>query len=238
MTAPAIDFVHVNKRYGSAEALRDVSFRVDAGECFGLAGVNGAGKTTLLKCLLDFCELGSGAIEILGVPHVEARARGALAYLPERFNPPFYLTGMDFLRYTMRLHGVEYDGHNVARTLESLDLAFPMLSKPARLLSKGMTQKLGLAACLLSGKRLYILDEPMSGLDPRARALAKEHLKRLQGEGCTLFLTSHALSDIAQLCSRMAILHDGQLRFAGTPDTLCRSYGEADVEQAFLRCIG
>jgi ABC-2 type transport system ATP-binding protein len=238
MTSHALDFVHVSKRFGPAEALRDVSFHIDAGECFGLAGVNGAGKTTLLKCLLDFCELTSGAIEIFGVPNVESRARGPLAYLPERFNPPFYLTGVDFLKYMSRLHGAEFDGHAVARVLESLDLAYTALSKPTRVLSKGMTQKLGLAACLLSGKRLYILDEPMSGLDPRARALAKEHLKRLQAEGCTLLLTSHALSDIAQLCGRMAIIHDGQLRFAGTPDTLCRSYGEADVEQAFLRCIG
>jgi ABC-2 type transport system ATP-binding protein len=238
MTAPAIDFVHVNKRYGATDALRDVSFRVETGECFGLAGVNGAGKTTLLKCLLDFCELGSGAIDIFGTPHNEARSRGPVAYLPERFNPPFYLTGIDFLKYTAKLHGVSYDPDAVARTLESLDLAFTVLSKPARVLSKGMTQKLGLAACLLSGKRLYIFDEPMSGLDPRARALTKEHVRRLQSEGCTLFLTSHALSDIAQLCNRMAVLHDGQLRFAGTPDTLCRSYGETDVEQAFLRCIG
>lgn len=238
MTDTAIDFVHVTKRFGRAVALGDVSLRVEAGECFALAGVNGAGKTTLIKCLLDFCELSEGAVEIFGVPHVEARARAPVAFLPERFVPPHYLTGRDFLAYALRLHGVEYEPARVAHVLESLDLAHAALSKPVRHLSKGMTQKLGLACCLLSGKRLYILDEPMSGLDPRARAMAKQSLERSRQNGCTLFLTSHALADIDELCDRMAILHDGQVRFAGTPQTLRRAYATDDLEQAFLRCIG
>jgi ABC-2 type transport system ATP-binding protein len=101
-----------------------------------------------------------------------------------------------------------------------------------------MTQKLGLAACLLSGKDLLVLDEPMSGLDPKARALFKQELRGLRAAGRTLLLTSHALADIEELCDRMAILHQGQLRFAGTPAELREAFGTPDLEQAFLKCLG
>jgi ABC-2 type transport system ATP-binding protein len=237
MSVAALGFSHLTKRYGAASALADVSFRVEPGECFALAGVNGAGKTTLIKCLLDFCEFDAGSIEILGVPHSETRSRQAIVFLPERFTPPFYLTGRNFLAYMMRLHELAYDRPRVTSVLEALDLNPNALAKPVRALSKGMTQKLGLAACLLSRKQLYILDEPLSGLDPRARALAKQQIRQLKSQGRTVFFTSHALADIAELCDRMAILHDGQLRFTGSPDTLCRAYAGADLEQAFLRCI-
>lgn len=100
-----------------------------------------------------------------------------------------------------------------------------------------MTQKLGLAACLLSNKELLVLDEPMSGLDPKARALFKQELRGLRAAGRTVLLTSHALADIEELCDRMAILHLGQLKFAGTPDELRGMFGASGLEEAFLACI-
>jgi ABC-2 type transport system ATP-binding protein len=100
-----------------------------------------------------------------------------------------------------------------------------------------MTQKLGLAACFLSGKDLYVFDEPTSGLDPKARALLKSKLRELKQQACTVFLTSHALADVAEVCDRMAVMHAGRLRFAGTPAQLCRQFASDDLEQAFLRCI-
>jgi ABC-2 type transport system ATP-binding protein len=121
--------------------------------------------------------------------------------------------------------------------LAALDLEPAALKRTVRQYSKGMTQKLGLAACLLSRKRLYILDEPMSGLDPKARALLKEQLRQLQRSGSTLFLTSHALADVDELCDAMAILHDGRIRFAGTPAECRGRYDAATLEQAFLACI-
>lgn len=234
----ALRFAQVTKNYGDTRALAEFSLDVRQGEFFGLIGVNGAGKTTLIKCLLDFCDADGGSIEIFGVPHRLTTARARLAFLPERFNPPFYLTGRDFLQYMLKLHRAPYDETRVERMFNALDLDFGALTKPARTYSKGMTQKLGLAACLLSGKDLYVLDEPTSGLDPKARALFKRELTRLRDTRCTVFFSSHALADVEETCDRVGIVHEGQLRFAGTPDELRRrSGGSRNLEQAFLDCI-
>jgi ABC-2 type transport system ATP-binding protein len=100
-----------------------------------------------------------------------------------------------------------------------------------------MTQKLGLSACLLSGKSLQILDEPMSGLDPRARSLLKRELRGLRAQGRTVFFTSHALADVEELCDALAIVHGGRVRFCGSPRALTHEYACADIEAAFLACI-
>jgi len=122
--------------------------------------------------------------------------------------------------------------------LRAFDLDLAALSLPVRAYSKGMTQKLGLSACLLSRKDLYILDEPTSGLDPKARALFKSQLREMKQQARTVFFTSHALADVAEVCDRMAVMHAGTLRFAGTPAALCEQYAGADLDQAFLHCIG
>jgi ABC-2 type transport system ATP-binding protein len=238
MSEIALRFTGVSKNYGRTPVLRDVTLEVAQGEFVGLVGINGAGKTTLLKCLLDFCAADRGCIEIFGARHGLAMARRRLAFLPERFNPPYYLTGADFVRYVLAMQAVAYDRALVERTLRALDLDLAALKLPVRSYSKGMTQKLGLAACLVSRKDLYILDEPTSGLDPKARALFKSQLRELKQQARTVFFTSHALADVAEVCDRMAVMHAGSLCFAGTPDALCNRYAGADLEQAFLRCIG
>lgn len=233
----ALDITHLSKSYGTLSVLREVSLRVEAGETFGLVGMNGAGKTTLIKCLLDFCETNGGEISILGLPHTQTAARRPLAYLPESFLPPHYLTGREFVRYMQGLRELPYDEAATRAMFEALDLAPEALDRPARSYSKGMTQKLGLAACFLSDARLFILDEPMSGLDPKARALVKRQFAALKAAGKTLFFNSHLLADVEELCDRMAILHDGTLRFAGTP-AACRAAHHADtLENAYLACI-
>jgi ABC-2 type transport system ATP-binding protein len=237
MTYPALRIQQVTKRYGAASVLRGVDLELRAGECFGLVGVNGAGKTSLIKCLLDFCALDGGSIDIFGQPHHRPAARRPLGFLPERFTPPYYLTGADFIRYLLTLQGLSYDAHAVGAMLAALDLDPDALKRTVRSYSKGMTQKLGLAACLLAHKPLYILDEPMTGLDPKARALLKDQLRSLHRGGSTVFLTSHALADVDELCDRMAILHDGAIRFSGTPAECRARYGATTLEQAFLTCI-
>jgi ABC-2 type transport system ATP-binding protein len=240
MSGAAIEFTEVTKRYGSAVALERFSLRVAEGDCIALAGVNGAGKTTLLKCLLDLVSLDSGRVEIFGVDHGATAARAPVVFLPERFVPPYYLTGRDFLTYMAKLDGRNFQLDRVLALFQALDLERSALDKPVRLLSKGMTQKLGLAACLLSEKRLYILDEPLSGLDPRARARVKAEITALKRSGKTVFFTSHALADIEELADTLAVLHHQQLKFHGTPQAFMQRYGHVgatDLESAFLNCI-
>ncbi len=233
---PAISFTGVDKCFGRTPVLKDLSFSVTQGEFFGLVGVNGAGKTTSLKGLLDFSEMDSGKIEVFGVSHRLIAARRRLAYLPERFLPPYYLTGRDFLRYSARLHGSGADTATLEALCASLDLEVAALARPVRQYSKGMAQKLGLIACFLSNKELYILDEPMSGLDPKARILVKRFLEELRARKRTVFFSTHLLTDVESLCDRMGILHGGRLRFVGTPEA-CRQQFGGSLEQAYLACI-
>lgn len=232
----ALKFDRVAKKFGRSDVFTNLDFQVDSGSFFGLAGVNGAGKTTLIKCMLDFCTLDSGKVEIFGVSHVERGARARLSYLPERFNPPYYLKGGDFLDYSLKLQNIEPDPSAILGMLDDLDLARDALTKPVKAFSKGMTQKLGLAACFLSGKDLLVLDEPMSGLDPKARALVKMKLVQMKGEGKTLLFTSHSLAEMGEICDRMMVLHDGKIKFSGTPDAFCQTSN--GMERAFLTSIG
>lgn len=233
----ALSFSGLTKKYGPMAALSDVSFSVAPGEFFGLVGVNGAGKTTLIKCLLDFCALDGGSIEIRDITHRLPHSRRNLIFLPERFTPPHYLTGRDFLDLMRRLHRAEYGEADVVAMLDGLDFAPDALKQPVRSLSKGMTQKLGLAGVLLAAKPILVLDEPMSGLDPKARALLKLRLRELRRSETTIFFTSHQLADIEELADRMAVLHGGQLRYCGAPEELRSTTGASDIEAAFLRVI-
>ena len=233
----ALSISALRKRYGRFEALSGVDLRISAGEAFGLVGANGAGKTTLIKCLLDLCARDAGAIEIFGVAAHDPGARRRLAYLPERFNPPYYLRAREFLATLCQLGGERYDAARVADVMDALALERDALDKPVRTLSKGMTQKLGLAGCFLLARDLYVLDEPMSGLDPAARVAVKSVLRRLAGEGRTLFFTSHVLADVEELCSSIAVLDAGRVRFRGTPAALCTRYAESSLERAFMRCV-
>ena len=238
VTEYAIQFDGVAKGYGRQPVLEAISLGVDSGEFVALVGVNGAGKSTLIKCLLDFTCLDAGSIRIFGTPHTRRDSRGKLFFLPEKFLPPYYLTGADFLDYMARLHGVRPDPARVHELLARwLDFEPAALRKPVRQLSKGMSQKLGLAACLLSDKPLLVLDEPMSGLDPRTRACLKQYLLQLKGQGRTVFFSTHMLADVEALCDRVAILHGGVVRFAGTPARCQSEYQAADLEQAYLRCV-
>ena len=233
----ALRITALRKRYGRNEALAGVELGVAAGEAFGLVGANGAGKTTLIKCLLDLCAVDSGSIELFGMSSKRPESRRRLAYLPERFNPPHYLRAREFLATVLALSGEQYDGDAAARMLQALELDRDVLERQARTLSKGMTQKLGLAGCFLLARDLYVLDEPMSGLDPAARVAVKAVLRRLAGEGRTLFFTSHVLADVDELCSSIAVLERGQVRFRGAPSDLCKRYGQSTLESAFMNCI-
>lgn len=237
MSETIIQFTDVSKRYAQQAVLSGVTLDVYEGETLGLVGVNGAGKTTMIKCLLDFTRVDTGKIEVYSISSTTSIARERLAYLPEKFTAPYYLTGKEFLKYMLGLYGVNYEHDNVVQMASTLDLDVAALDKEARKYSKGMSQKLGLCACLLSHKDLLIMDEPMSGLDPKARAYLKQYLLELKQQEKTLLFSTHMLTDVEKLCDRVAILHEGKIRFLGSPLECCTQFETRDFEQAYLRCV-
>jgi ABC-2 type transport system ATP-binding protein len=197
-------------------ALDRLTLDVEAGEVFGFLGPNGAGKTTTLKLLMQLVFPTSGRAELLGRPLGDLGAKRRIGFLPE--NPYFYdyLTAEELLNYFAALFG--YRGaERRARTSRMLDEVGLGAERrmPLRKFSKGMLQRVGIAQALLNDPELVILDEPMSGLDPLGRRDVRALILRLRDSGCTVFFSSHVLSDAEALCSRVAILANGRLVASG-----------------------
>ena len=233
----AIEFSGVCKQFGTHAALNGLSFEVRAGEIFALVGTNGAGKTTCIKSVLDLCHIDEGRIEIFGRPATDPASRSGLGYLPERFRPSGHLRGREFLRFMATLHGAAPDASRVRTVCNALDLDPAALDKPAGACSKGTAQKLGLAACLLADKSLLLFDEPMSGLDPKARMRAVRLLANARARGTTVFFSTHLLAEAGELCDRMGVLHDGAIRFVGSPARLMTCFPSDSLEESWLACI-
>lgn len=225
------------KRYASKVVLDKLDLEIKQGEFFGLVGMNGSGKSTLIKAILDLIGIDSGSVSIQGRSHRMVSSRENIAYLPDRFSPPVHLRGQDFIQYMLRLHGTVCDQQQIDNILDGLELDKAVMQESVNKLSKGMTQKLGLASCLLSGKTLLILDEPMSGLDPRARVLFKKQLANLKQQGATVFFSSHVLADVEEMADTMAVLHNSKIYFSGSPESFKQQYQGENVEQAYMNCI-
>jgi len=231
---------HISKSYGKNMplVLDDVSFDLKPGEIFGLVGLNGAGKTTLIKVLLDLANANSGAAKLFGEPSTKVKAREKLSYLPEKFSPSRYLKGFEHLALALSYYGKKLD-KDAARTLATeLDLDPKVLDQKVGSYSKGMGQKLGLIGAFMVDQPFMILDEPMSGLDPRARICLKDVMLRAKREGKTLFFSSHILSDIDEICDRIGIIHDSKLVYLGTASAFKPTFKEETLERAFLKAIG
>jgi ABC-2 type transport system ATP-binding protein len=210
-------------------ALDDVSFQVPAGEVVGLLGPNGAGKSTTLKLILNLLWPTSGSATVFGRAAGDVDARQRLGFLPE--NPTFYdhLTAEELLEYFAGLFG-RSGADRRARAAAVLDTAGVGAERrrPLRQYSKGMLQRVGLAAALVNDPELIILDEPMSGLDPLGRRDVRELILRLRDEGRTILFSSHILSDAELLCSRVGILSRGRLVASGRLSDLTGSGAAAD----------
>ena len=197
-------------------ALDRLSLQVEAGEVFGFLGPNGAGKTTTLKLLMQLVFPTSGEARILGRPPGDLTAKSRLGYLPE--NPYFYdyLTAEELLTYFGGLLGLRPPERQrrVSALLDEVGLGSERRLQ-LRKFSKGMLQRVGIAQALLNEPDLVILDEPMSGLDPLGRRDVRKLILRLRERGCTVFFSSHVLSDAEALCSRVAILAKGRLVAGG-----------------------
>ncbi len=224
--------------YGGADVIHDISLSVKQGETYGLIGLNGAGKTTLLKTILGLKDQSKGTITVAGSPSGSAEAKRQLSYLPERFDPAWFLNAYEFVDFTLSLYGRKAARADVDAMAQRLGLNVAYLSKRAQAYSKGMRQKLGLMTMFLTGCPLLVLDEPMSGLDPLARAQVKNLLAHARTQGTTVFLSSHILSDMEELCDRVAILHGGKIVFTGKPAELMQQVGQQQLERAFLSSIG
>jgi len=201
------------KRLGKVAALQDLSLEVRAGEVFGFLGPNGAGKSTTIKILMGLLRPSSGSVSMFGKPVQDAQSRLRVGFLPE--NPSFYdfLTGREYLQFVGRTFAMTDQAIRSASSglLDLLDLA-AAADRPLRGYSKGMTQRLGLAQAMLHDPDLYILDEPMSGLDPIGRSLVKEIIKDLKRRGKTVFFSTHITADIEVVCDRVGIVVAGRLR--------------------------
>lgn len=237
MSDSALSISHISVSYGKRLVLDDLSMSVSSGEMFGLMGLNGVGKTTMIKSILGLRDPDQGQIHIFGHDRLVMQSKQKMAYLPERFDPPWFLSGMEFIKFSLALYKAPFVESAVKEAATQLALDPAVLKNRVQTFSKGMRQKLGLLATILTGCQLLILDEPMSGLDPRARALVKDMLRQVKAEGRTVFLSSHILSDMQELCDRVIVLHNTKFQYEGTPQGLLQVGQSENIERAFLNVI-
>jgi ABC-2 type transport system ATP-binding protein len=230
-----IEGLRLSRAAGAAGG--NITLTVRAGEIFGVLGHQGAGKSNLLRAVLMLVEPAAGAIRLFGETHHRPSARSRLAYLPERFQPPGHLSGYDFIRLTLAFHRTQMRRSRVARLAEELELDPSALPRPIRSYAKGTAQKLGLLAMLATDLPLLVLDEPMSGLDPRARVLVKRHLAAHRRRGRTILLASSVPADHERLCDRIVILHRGRLVDVGAPEELQARYAAPTLGSALVAAV-
>ncbi|WP_376792311.1 ABC transporter ATP-binding protein [Thermoflexus sp.] len=241
----AIETEGLRKVFGNRVAVADLTLRVAEGEVFGFLGPNGAGKTTAVKMLLGLIHPTAGRGWVLGRPLGDRHARREIGFLPEGFAFPDWLTAEEILWFHGRLAGVEPDRlrRRIPELLERVGLAADA-RRPFRTFSKGMRQRLGLAQAFVHEPRLVFLDEPTSGLDPAGRILVRDFLRAQKGQGVTIFLNSHLLSEVERICDRVAFIKGGvvvetmDLR-AGAATTLALQLGYVPAGlEAALRAWG
>jgi ABC-2 type transport system ATP-binding protein len=206
---PIVVASQLAKRYGPVAALEDCSLRVERGEVFGLLGPNGAGKTTLLRLLLGFLRPSAGRATIAGLDCLRQSlaVRRIVSYLPGEVRLFRALRGRAVLRFFSALRG---DG-SFDRAVALADRLRLDLTRPVAFMSTGMRQKLGLAAVLAADVPLYVLDEPTSNLDPTVRRQVLEIVRQRRAAGATILFSSHVLSEVEEVCDRVAILRAGRL---------------------------
>jgi ABC-2 type transport system ATP-binding protein len=219
----------VSKRYGDKVALSDVSFEVRPGEVFGLLGPNGAGKTTTIRVVMDIVRADSGSVRLFDQP-LHRALLDRLAYLPEERGLYTKQKVIDVMVYFAELKGLGgAEAKRRAHTwLERIGLAHTANQSVERL-SKGMSQKVQIAATLLSEPDLCVLDEPFSGLDPVNTALIRDLIAEIRDSGRTTILSTHQMSMVETLCDRVALLSDGRLVVYGEVNEVRRRYSAPEV---------
>src|ERR1051326_8394406 len=233
-----IELVHLVKRFGDLVAVNDISLTVPRGEFFAVLGPNAAGKTTSIRILAGLIKPTAGTARVAGfdVQTQPMEARRRLAYVPDF--PFLYekLTPWEFLRFTGQLFQMtETRIRTAARELVERFNLEPYLGKQIEGLSHGTRQRVAIASALLHGPEVFVLDEPMVGLDPHHARVLKDLLKEKSRQGMTVFVSTHQLSVAEEMADRIGILHQGRLIAVGTRDELRRQSGQdGALEQSFL----
>jgi ABC-2 type transport system ATP-binding protein len=229
---------NLSKSYGEKKKkvhiIKNISLTVAKGTVFGFIGPNGAGKTSTIKMLVGLSHPTSGTITIKGGSPDDKEVRSKMGFMPE--SPLFYqyLTGHEFLDFVATLFKIENKENRIAHVLSEVNLTHAK-DKRIRTYSKGMLQRLGLAQAIINNPEILFLDEPLDGLDPLGRAEVKKIILTLKKENTTIFINTHILGDVSEICDMVGILDNGELLAVDTPAKL--SHGYRDLEDAFVNMI-
>jgi len=214
---PALETRELRKEYGPKVAVEGLTLRVARGEVFGFLGPNGAGKTTSVKMLMGLVRPTAGSARILGRPLGDLQARAQIGFLPEQFRFHEWMQAGEFLDCHGQLYGmrVAERRRRIPEVLELVGLEGEGRNR-LKTFSKGMLQRIGLAQAVMNNPALVFLDEPTSALDPVGRREVREVIGRFRSQGMTVFLNSHILSEVEQVCDRCAIIDHGRVVRLGT----------------------
>jgi ABC-2 type transport system ATP-binding protein len=223
---PSIEVKLLKKSYGDLQAVKDISFSVEAGEVFSLLGPNGAGKTTTIEILEGLRERDDGFVKVLGLDPWSAgyELHKRIGVIPQGFGFFEYATAREAINYYGALFGAKPDVDGILHQVileDAADVYF-------RNLSGGQKQKTGMALSLVNDPELVFLDEPTTGLDPAARRAVWDVIRKLKKEGRSVLLTTHYLQEAEELADRVAIMHHGSIITMGTPEEIIDQYGSGE----------
>ncbi len=240
--APALVVQKLSKHYEGTAALTDLSFEAHGGEILGLVGPNGAGKTTTLRTVAGVLQIQAGGVTICeyDLVHEEVQAKRRLTWVPDTPEPFDTLTVEEHLEFTAELYGISGWRERAADLLQRFELEEKRRALGGEL-SRGMRQKLAFACAWLPRPRLMLLDEPLSGLDPRGIRSAREAIRELASEGTAVVLSSHLLELIEALAHRLLILDRGRRVFVGTLEearTSLAGVAGSSLEEIFFAATG
>lgn len=237
-----LKFAHVSKSYGGpVKAVDDLNLHVQSGEIFGFLGPNGAGKTTAIKMVMGILEPDQGTILVKGIDTRKdpIQSKKQIGYVPDEANLWEKLTGAEYLSFMCDVYGVP--GNQRDERVRPLLDAFEMtgaLADPIGSYSRGMRQKIALIGSLLHRPALWVLDEPMVGLDPRSSFLLKELMKSHAAQGGSVFFSTHVMEVAERLCDRVGVIHKGKLIATHTVQdmkSLFAREGDRTLEEVFLK---